>query len=71
LILAGDENLTPEQNTEVFSAVYSYIRSTQHLSVTQQVGGFFPGTPVSSTNKTDHHNFTDNIVESGIKHHIT
>jgi hypothetical protein len=23
LILAGDENLTPNQNTEIFSAVYS------------------------------------------------
>jgi hypothetical protein len=28
---------------------------------------FSPGTPVSSTNKTDRHN----IVESGIKHHQT
>jgi hypothetical protein len=24
LILAGDENLTPNQNIEIFSAVYSY-----------------------------------------------
>jgi hypothetical protein len=29
LILAGDENLTPNQNIEIFSAVYSFIRSTQ------------------------------------------
>jgi hypothetical protein len=27
--------------------------------------------PVSSTNKTDRHNITENIVESGIKHHKT
>jgi hypothetical protein len=30
---------------------------------------FSPGTPVSSTNKTDRHIFTWNIVESGIKDH--
>jgi len=28
-ILAGDENVTPNQNIEIFSAVYSFIRSTQ------------------------------------------
>jgi hypothetical protein len=28
LILAGDENLTPNQNIEIFSVVYSFIRST-------------------------------------------
>ena len=32
LILAGDENLTPNQNIEIFSAVYSFIRSTQRLT---------------------------------------
>ena len=32
LMLAGDENLTPNQNIEIFSAVYSFIRSTQHSS---------------------------------------
>jgi hypothetical protein len=31
---------------------------------------FFPGTPVSSTNKTDHHaRYNWNIVESVVKHH--
>ena len=30
---------------------------------------FSPGTSVSSTNKTDHHDININIVESGIKHH--
>ena len=31
LILAGDENLTPNKNIEIFSAVYSFIRSTQRF----------------------------------------
>jgi hypothetical protein len=31
LILAGDENLAPNQNIEIFSAVYSFIRSTQRF----------------------------------------
>jgi hypothetical protein len=30
---------------------------------------FSPGTLVSFTNKTDCHDITENIVESGIKHH--
>jgi hypothetical protein len=31
---------------------------------------FSPGTPASSTNKTDSHDYNNwNIVESGIKHH--
>ena len=32
---------------------------------------FSPGTPVSSTNKTNHHNITENIIESesGVKLH--
>ena len=32
LILAGDENLIPNQNIEIFSAVYSFIRSTQRFN---------------------------------------
>ena len=32
---------------------------------------FSPGTPVSSTNKTDRHIFNWNIFESGIKHYNT
>jgi hypothetical protein len=31
----------------------------------------FPGSPVSSTNKTDCHDINYNIVESGVKHHQT
>ena len=32
LILAGDENLTTNQNIEIFSAVYSFIRSTHRFN---------------------------------------
>jgi hypothetical protein len=32
LILAGDDNLTPEQNIDIFSAVYFIIRRTQHFN---------------------------------------
>jgi hypothetical protein len=31
--------------------------------------GISPGIPVSSTNKIDRHDITENIVESGDKHH--
>ena len=42
----------------------------QHYAI-QFVSDFFPGTPVSSTNKTDRHDATEIliIVESGVKHH--
>ena len=30
---------------------------------------FSPDIPVSPTNKTDHHEYSWNIVESGVKHH--
>jgi hypothetical protein len=33
----------------------------------RQVGGFSPGTLVSSTNKTDYHDISRNIVENGVK----
>jgi hypothetical protein len=29
----------------------------------QQVGGFFPGLPVSSTNKTDRHDITEILLK--------
>ena len=32
LILAGDENLTPNQNIEILSVVYSFIRNTQRFN---------------------------------------
>jgi hypothetical protein len=31
--------------------------------------GFSPGSPVSSTNKTDPHDITEILLKSGIKHH--
>jgi hypothetical protein len=37
LILAGDENLTPNQNIEIFSAVYSFIRSTNDDNYTNKL----------------------------------
>ena len=33
----------------------------------RQVGGFFPGTPVSSTNKTDHHEVTEILLKVALK----
>jgi hypothetical protein len=30
---------------------------------------FSPGPPVSSTDKTDHHDITEIFVESGVKYH--
>jgi hypothetical protein len=32
LILAGDENFTPNNTIEIFSAVYNFIRSSQHFN---------------------------------------
>jgi hypothetical protein len=32
LILAGDDNVTPNHNIEIFSAVYSFIRSGNHFN---------------------------------------
>jgi len=32
LILAGDENLTTNHTIEIFSAVYNFIRSSQHFN---------------------------------------
>jgi hypothetical protein len=34
----------------------------------RQVGGFSPGTPVSSTNKSDCHDITEILLKSGVKH---
>jgi hypothetical protein len=49
---------------KVYSIQYYVIKFVSDL---WQVGVFFPGSPVSSTNKTERYNW--NIVESGIKHH--
>jgi hypothetical protein len=37
------------------------------VSDLRQVSGFSPGTLVSSTNKTDRHDISRNIVENGVK----
>jgi hypothetical protein len=39
------------------------------LSELQQVGGYFPSTPVSSTNKTDHHNITETWLKVALSTH--
>ena len=38
----------------------------QYVSVLLQVGGFFPGTPVFSTNKTDRHDITEILFKVAI-----
>ena len=48
------------------------VYSIQHyvikfVSDLRQIIGFFPGIPVSSTNKTDCHDII--VVESGVKHY--
>jgi len=44
----------------------------QFVSNLRQLGRWFsPGTPVSSTNKTDRHGYNWNIIASGVKHHKT
>ena len=56
--------------TEVVSSntVHSEVYSIQHyvikfVSDLRQAGGFPPGTPVSSTNKTDRHNITEILLK--------
>jgi len=51
-----------------------WLYSIQHyvikfVSDLQQVGGYFPGTPVSSTNKTDHHNITETWLKVALNTH--
>ena len=45
---------------EVYSIQIYVIKFVSGL---QQVGGFFPGTPVSSTNKTDHNDITEILLK--------
>ena len=54
--------------------VHANVYSIQHyvikfVSDLGQVCVFFPGTVISSNIKTDHHDITENIVESGVKHY--
>ena len=45
---------------EVYSIQIYVIKFVSDL---QQVGGFFSGTPVSSTNKTDHNDITEILLK--------
>jgi hypothetical protein len=45
---------------EVYSIQMYVIKFVSDL---QQVGGFFSGTPVSSTNKTDHNDITEILLK--------
>jgi hypothetical protein len=45
---------------EVYSIQYYVIKFASDL---RQVGGFFPGTPVSFTNETDHHDITEILLK--------
>ena len=51
-------------SNSVHDEVYSIqIYVIKFVSDLQQVGGFFPGTPVSSTNKTDRYDITDILLK--------
>jgi hypothetical protein len=39
------------------------------VSDLRQVGGFSPGTLVSSNNKTDHHDIAEILLKVALKHH--
>jgi hypothetical protein len=62
-----------ESDSEWLIIDYVQAKCSQYIAKVCQwlVAGrwFSPGTPVSSTNKTDHHDITEKNVESGIKHH--
>jgi hypothetical protein len=55
---------TNPANGEVYSIQHYVIKFVNDF---KQVGGFSPGTPVSSTSWPPRYNW--NIVESGVKHH--
>jgi len=45
---------------EMYSIQHYVIEFVSDL---RQVGGFLPGTPVSSTNKTDHHDIIEILLK--------
>ena len=52
----------------ITTTVHGELYSIQHyvinfVSDLRQVGGFSPGTPVSSTNKTDRHNIAEILLK--------
>jgi len=51
-------------NSEVDSIQHYVIKYVNHL---RQVGGFSLDTPVSSVNKTDHHNTTEILLKVAFK----
>jgi hypothetical protein len=57
--------------TNVMSSnpAYGKVCLIQHYVIKFVNDWFSPGTPVSSTNKTDHYDINWNIVESRVKHH--
>ena len=57
---------TYHQPNYVFESGSGEVYFIQHYkfdSGLRQVGGFFPGTPVSSTNKTDRHEITEILLK--------
>jgi hypothetical protein len=48
---------------EVYSIQHYVIKFVNDL---RQVSGFFPGTPASSTNKTDHYDITEILLNVAI-----
>jgi hypothetical protein len=49
---------------EVYSIQYYVIQFVSNL---RQLGIFFPGTPVSSTNNTDRHEITEILLKVALK----
>jgi len=54
-----------------FIPIHGEVYSTQHyvikfVSDLRQVGGFLPGTLVSSTNKTDRHDITEILMKMAL-----
>jgi hypothetical protein len=57
-----------KKNNEILSPQRNEVNSIQHyvigfVSDLPQVSGIFPCTPVSSTNKTDRHDITEQLLK--------
>jgi hypothetical protein len=53
----------------VHGEVYLIQHYVKFISGLRQVSVFFPGTPVSSTNKTDHCNIAEILLKVALQHH--
>ena len=53
-------NLNPAHGDVYSIQLYVF----KFVSDIPQIGGFFPGTPVSSTNETDSHNITEILLNT-------